>query len=72
MAGGSSVFAGVLVRRTIAAEGNPTLLTGAKMNPVGTDLHAVCTFECIWMLHGADCIYVGTSAFDIHGDIASR
>jgi hypothetical protein len=44
MAGGVRVFAGVLVRRAVAAERNAAFLAGAQMYPVVADLHALRAF----------------------------
>jgi hypothetical protein len=44
MARGVRVFAGVLVRRAVAAERNAAFLAGAQMNPVVADLDALRAF----------------------------
>ena len=44
MPGGMRVFAGVTVRRGIAAEGDAAFLTGAKMHPGRADLDALDAF----------------------------
>ena len=44
MAAGPRVLTGVLVRRTVAAKRYTALLTGAKMDPTGADLHALFAF----------------------------
>jgi hypothetical protein len=49
MADGTRVLAGVAVRRTVATEGYAALLTGAEMNPLGTDLHAFFAFKSLGM-----------------------
>jgi len=61
MPAGPGVFARVLVGRTVAAEGDATLLARAKMNPVRPDLDALSTFHGIGMLNGTDGLDVGTS-----------
>jgi hypothetical protein len=38
------VFAGVLVRRTVAAKRDATFLAGAQMHPIVADLHAFRAF----------------------------
>jgi hypothetical protein len=48
MAAQPCVFTGVLVWRTVAAEGYATLLAGAEMNPAGADLHAFFAFKSLW------------------------
>ena len=44
MSGGARVFAGVLVRRAVAAQRDTALLTGAQMHPFRSDLHALSAF----------------------------
>jgi hypothetical protein len=44
MAAGLGVLTGVLVRRTVAAEGHAAVLAGPKMNPLGADLYAFFAF----------------------------
>jgi len=39
MAGRARMFAGVLIRRAVAAESYPACLACAQMNPMITDLH---------------------------------
>lgn len=41
MSNGARVFAGVLIRRRIAAQRNAALLTGAEMHPGGADFHTL-------------------------------
>lgn len=45
-----SMFAGVPVRRAIAAERHAARLAGAQMNPVRADLHAFFTFASLRLL----------------------
>ena len=47
MAGRVRVFAGVLVRRTVAAERDAAFLAGAQMNPIVADLHALRAFAAL-------------------------
>lgn len=57
MAGGMGMFGGVAVRRIVAAEGGAALLTGAKVDPSGANLHAffaLATFCRLDSRHGAD------------------
>ena len=55
------VLARVLVRRTVAAQGDSTLLTGAKMDPLGADLHALGALANFRLFHGLDGIEVTTT-----------
>jgi len=44
------VFAGVLIRRAVAAQRDSTRLAGAEVHPIGTDLYAFFAFAAIWLL----------------------
>lgn len=46
-----SVRAGVSIRRTVAAERDPTGLAGAQVHPPATDRHALFTFAALRRLH---------------------
>ena len=45
------VFARMLVRRAVAAQGNATLLAGPEMDPLRADFHALSAFGDLGMLH---------------------
>ena len=50
MSTGMRVFAGVLIRRAVAAERDSTRLARPEMHPVGTDLYAVFAFATMRLL----------------------
>ena len=52
MSTGVRVFAGVLIRRAVAAESYPACLACAQMNPMITDLHTFFAFAAIRLLDG--------------------
>jgi hypothetical protein len=45
-----SVFAGVPIRRAIAAKRHAARLAGAQMDPGTADFHAFLTFATLWLL----------------------
>ena len=47
---GIRVFAGVLVRRAVAAQRDSTCLTRPQMHPIGTDLYAFFAFATMRLL----------------------
>jgi hypothetical protein len=47
MSTGMRVFAGVLIRRAVAAQGDPTRLARTEMDPICTDLHAFFAFPSL-------------------------
>ena len=47
MPGSVGMFAGVTIRRAVAAERNAARLTSAQMNPVRPDLHALLAFPAL-------------------------
>ena len=49
MSGGVRVFAGVAIRRTVAAECYAALLARAKMDPAVADFHAFFAFAALGM-----------------------
>jgi hypothetical protein len=63
MADGMCVLAGVAVRRTVAAKGRSTFLTGPEMDPEGSDFDALSAFQFIRAFYAGDCFNVGTSGF---------
>ena len=65
------VFAGVLIRRAVAAQGDSTRLARAEMHPMRTHLHAFFTFAAMRLLNrfNGDRIQMGTAS-DVHFDIA--
>jgi hypothetical protein len=65
------VFAGVLIRRAVAAQRDSTHLARAEMHPVGTDFHAFFTLATMRLLNrlDGDRIQMGTAS-DTHIDIA--
>ncbi len=62
------VFAGVLIRRAVAAERDATCLTGPQMNPVCTDLHALFAFAALRMFYRPNRFEMGAGR---HGDVLS-
>lgn len=50
MSTGMRVFAGVLIRRAVAAQRNSTCLTRPQMNPVAADLNAFFAFATMRLL----------------------
>jgi hypothetical protein len=52
MSTGVRVFAGVLIRRAVAAQRDSTRLARPQMHPVGTDLYAFFAFAAIRLLDG--------------------
>ena len=56
------MFAGVLIRRAVAAQRDSTRLAGAQMNPVTTDFHALFAFPAFRLFDGFDCIQMRTAA----------
>ena len=58
MAGRAGMLTGMPVRRAIAAKGGAAFLAGAKMNPVGTDLHALFAFMALRKADRFDCVEV--------------
>ena len=59
---GAGVFAGMLVRRAVAAKRDATRLARAQMNPACADLHALGAFANLRLLHGIDAIEMSTTA----------
>ena len=47
---GIRVFAGMLIRRAVAAQRNSTCLARPQMNPVATDLYAFFAFATMRLL----------------------
>ena len=62
MSGGVRVSAGVLIRRTVAAQRHAACLACAQMNPVITDLYAFFTFLPFRSFDGLDCVQMRTAA----------
>ena len=50
MSTGVRVFAGVLIRRAVAAQRDSTRLARPQMHPIGTDLHAFFAFATMRLL----------------------
>ena len=69
MATGVGVFAGVLIRRAVAAQGDSTRLARAEMHPIRTHLNAFFTFATMRLLNrlNSDRIQMGTAS-DTHID----
>src|ERR1700745_3230813 len=59
---GAGVFAGVLIRRAVAAKRDSTCLACAQMNPVASDLHALFAFPAFRLFDRFDCIQMRTAA----------
>ena len=62
MSAGVRVFAGVLIRRTVAAQRYSTCLARAQMNPAGTNLYALCAFPAFRLFDRFDCIQMRTAS----------
>src|SRR4051794_18445863 len=60
MCAGPRVFRGVLIRRTVAAQGNTAGLAGSQMHPGRADLDALLAFEAFRQSHFADGLNVTT------------
>jgi hypothetical protein len=54
MARGVRMFTGMAVRRAVAAQGDPTLLTRAQVHPVIADFHTFSAFANFRLFHGCD------------------
>ena len=67
MTTGGRVFAGVLIRRAIAAQRDSTRLARPEMHPIGTDLYAFFAFATLRLFNrlSRDRIEMRTTA-DIH------
>ena len=50
MSTGARVFAGVLIRRAVAAQRDATRLARPEMHPIRTDLHAFFAFAPVRLL----------------------
>ena len=50
MSTGVCVFAGVLIRRAVAAQRDSTRLARPEMHPIGTDLHTFFAFAAVRLL----------------------
>ena len=63
MSTGVRVFAGVLIRRAVAAQRDSTRLARPEMHPIGTDLHAFFAFAPVRLLDGLNryCIQMRTT-----------
>ena len=55
MSAGVRVFAGVLIRRAVAAQRDSTRLARPKMHPIGTDLYTLFTFAAMRLLDRLNC-----------------
>jgi hypothetical protein len=55
MSTGVRMFAGVLIRRAVAAKRQSTCLAGPEMDPIGTDLHAFFAFAPMRLLDRVNC-----------------
>ena len=62
MSTGVRVFAGVLIRRAVAAQRDSTRLARPQMNPVAADLYAFFAFAALRLLDRFDCIQMRTAA----------
>jgi len=56
------VLAGVAMRRAVAAESRPALLTRPEVNPLRADLHAFGAFKNLRLFDGGDRIEVRAAA----------
>jgi len=74
MFAGVRVFAGVLIRRAVAAQRDSTRLARPKMHPIGTDLYAFFAFAALRLLDGLnrDRIQMRTSPVGHHDSILFR
>ena len=48
------MFAGVLIRRAVAAQGYSAFLARSQMHPLCSDFYALTTLEMRWMFHLGD------------------
>ena len=62
MSTGARVFAGVLIRRAIAAQRDSTRLARPEMHPIGTDLHAFFAFASLRLLNRFNRIQMRTAS----------
>lgn len=62
MPGGARVFASVAIRRTITAQCNATLLTGAEMHPLRSDFHTLSALTNLWQFDGLDSIEMSAAS----------
>ena len=62
MSTGVRVFAGVLIRRAVAAQRDSTRLARPEMHPIGTDLHAFFAFASLRLLNRFNRIQVRTAS----------
>lgn len=62
MIGCAGVFAGVPIRRAVTAQGHAALLTGAEMDPLCADLHALSAFANLRLFDGRDGVEMRAAA----------
>ena len=62
MFGGARVFAGVMIGRTVAAQRDAALLTGAEMDPLCADLYALSAFANLRLFDGRDRVEMRAAA----------
>ena len=62
MTGGARMFAGVPIRRAVAAQGDAALLTSAEMDPRVADLYTLGAFADVWLLDRIDRIQMRAAA----------
>ena len=65
MSAGVRVFAGVLIRRAVAAQRDSTRLARPQMNPVAADLHTFFAFAALWPFDRLDRVQM-RAASDTH------
>ena len=63
MSTGVRMFAGVLIRRAVAAQRDSTRLARSKVHPIGTDLYAFFAFAPVRLLDrlNRNCIQMRTT-----------
>jgi len=68
MTAGVGVFAGVLIRRAVAAQCDAAFLTGSQVNPLRADLYALGAFANFRLLDGFNPVEMQTAAI-AHDDL---
>jgi hypothetical protein len=58
------VFAGVTIRRAVAAKGHAAFLAGSQMDPIAADFHTFLALEAAWAFDRFDRFDMGTFAGD--------
>jgi len=72
MSTGVCVFAGVAIRRTVAAQRDSTCLARPQMNPIAADLHTFFAFAALWLFDRLNRIQMGTASAGHSGKAISQ